>query len=141
MTGTAGREAQIKGQAEKKRVEHQDSPAGGIGRGEQQERQNDTMFQAEHQDIKVNEKGRDERMQGQAEQLGKREEDDPYVMAWVAWKERDESGKKEKSERLERRKKPENSWNMVKLCGEIIKENYSSWKERKVTEKERKELE
>ena len=69
------------------------------------------------------------------------DKDDPYVKAWVAWKERYEMERKDKSERLEKRKKLENSWNMVKLCGIMIKKNYSKWKERMVTENERKELE
>jgi hypothetical protein len=95
-----------------------------------------TEGQAEHQDRRDNALRR-----GQAEQIGQRQEDDPYVKAWVAWKERYERERKEKSERLEKRKKLENSWNMVKLCGIMIKENYSNWKERRVTENERKEME
>ena len=110
-------------------LEHQDSPGGEVGRGEHQDSQGDMMDQAEHQDSQGDEKDRDEQMlrtsgstegraeqsdrestedalmKGQAEQLRQRDEDDPYVMAWVAWKERYEierkkirkAGKKEKA--------------------------------------------
>ena len=32
------------------------------------------------------------------------------------------------------------SWELVRTCREIIRENYSSWQERKVTEEEKRKL-
>ena len=38
------------------------------------------------------------------------------------------------------RKGWQKGWNLVKLCGEIIRENYDGWQEREITEMEKKEL-
>jgi hypothetical protein len=65
---------------------------------------------------------------------------DPYVKAWLEWKERYEKEGKEKAERLEKQERLETGWNLVKLCGEIIRENYDGWQEREITEMEKKEL-
>jgi hypothetical protein len=59
--------------------------------------------------------------------------------AWGDWKERYEREKVDRSERLEKKGKLENSWNLVKVCGEIFRKNYSNWQESKLTEDERKE--
>ena len=73
---------------------------------------------------------------GQAEQ----KQDDPYYKAWMEWKERFEKERKEKAERLERQEKLEQGWNLVKLCGEMIRENYDGWQEREINEIEKNEL-
>ena len=79
-------------------------------------------------------------VQGQPEQMLQKAGQDPYIKAWEDWKERYEREKVDRSERLEKKEKLENSWNLVKVCGEIFRENYSNWQERKLTEDERKEL-
>ena len=34
----------------------------------------------------------------------------------------------------------EKSWNLVRVCRDLIKENNSNWQERKVTEEERQKI-
>ena len=57
---------------------------------------------------------------GKAEQ----KQDDPYFKAWVEWNERFEKERMEKAERLQKQERLEQGWNLVKLCGEMIRENY-----------------
>ena len=74
------------------------------------------------------------------EQLPRLDEDDPYMKAWKEWVERDSSERLERNRRLERKEKLENSWNLVKACREVIKENDSDWQERKITEEEKRKF-
>ena len=89
--------------------------------------------QAEHQDNPGAETG-------QAEQPWQMERTDPYLKAWEEWKERHRKEGLERSNRLEKKEKLENSWNLVKICRDLIRENYSDWQERKISEDERTEL-
>ena len=41
---------------------------------------------------------------------------------------------------MEKQEKIEKSWNLGRVCRDLIKENYSNWQERKVTEEERQEI-
>ena len=45
-----------------------------------------------------------------------------------------------KAKKLEKQEKLTKSWELVRECRKIIKENYSSWQERKTTEEENKKL-
>ena len=60
--------------------------------------------------------------------------------AWKDWVERDKQRGMENARRMEKQEKLSQSWEMVKMCREIIKENYSNWQERKVIEEERQEI-
>ena len=66
--------------------------------------------------------------------------EDPYTKAWKDWVERDRQRGLENAKRLEKQERLSESWELVKVCREIIKENYSNWQERKVTEEERQEI-
>ena len=46
----------------------------------------------------------------------------------------------EKARRMEKKEKLEKSWNLVRVCRDLIKENNSNWQERKVTEEERQKI-
>ena len=103
-----------------------------IGQAEQKCNGGDSPDTNRAEQQRSEEKGTD-----QAEQMA---HPDPYVKAWLEWKERYEKEGKEKAERLEKQKRLEKGWNLVKLCGEIIRENYDGWQEREITEMEKKEL-
>ena len=66
--------------------------------------------------------------------------EDPYLKAWREWVERDGKERQERSRRMERQDKLSKSWEMVRVCRDIIKENYSDWQERKNTEEEKRKL-
>ena len=46
----------------------------------------------------------------------------------------------ESTKRLDRQEKLSKSWELVRTCRDIIKENYSSWQERKITQEQRVKL-
>ena len=66
--------------------------------------------------------------------------EDPYVKTWKEWVARDSQGRMEKAKKLEKQENLTKSWELVRECRKIIKENYSSWQERKTTEEENKKL-
>jgi hypothetical protein len=68
------------------------------------------------------------------------EEEDPYTKAWKDWVERDKQRGLEKARRMEKQEKLAKSWEMVKMCREIMKENYSNWQERKMTEEDQRKI-
>ena len=123
--------------AETSRAEHLVQPSKPrlkqrIGQAEQKCNGGDSSDTNRAEQQRSEEKGTD-----QAEQMA---HPDPYVKAWLEWKERYEKEGKEKAERLEKQERLETGWNLVKLCGEIIRENYDGWQEREITEMEKKEI-
>ena len=52
------------------------------------------------------------------------------MKAWKEWIDRDSQERLEKARKLEKREKLTKSWELVKECRKILRENYSSWQER-----------
>ena len=69
-----------------------------------------------------------------------KQNEDPYTKAWKDWVERDRKRGLENAKRLEKQEKLSRSWELVRVCREMIKENYSSWQERKITEEEKRKI-
>ena len=62
------------------------------------------------------------------------------MKAWKEWIERDKQGRLENARRLEKQQKMTQCWELVRTCREMIRENYSSWQERRVTGEEKRKL-
>ena len=59
--------------------------------------------------------------------------EDPYMKAWQEWLERDRLERLETNKRLKMQEELTKSWELVRVCREMIRENFSEWQERKVT--------
>ena len=64
-------------------------------------------------------------------------QEDPYQKAWKDWVERDQERRLETTKRMDKKNRLSQSWELVRVCRELIREKYSSWRERRVTEEER----
>ena len=70
----------------------------------------------------------------------KQQNEDPYTKAWKDWVERDRKRGLENAKRLEKQEKLSESWELVRVCREMLKENYSSWQERRITEEDKTKI-
>ena len=70
----------------------------------------------------------------------KQQNEDPYTKAWKDWVERDRKRGLENAKRLEKKEKLSKSWELVRVCRELLKENYSSWQERRITEEDKRKI-